>query len=678
MPNFTIQAPDGRQITIQANDQDTAIRGAQSWAAANPKAGTQGPAQPKGLAANFWAPLANVLPEVGRQVSAAEKQFGHDARVTYAPANADEQLTSAKERLTGALTGVPPTLGADALGVIGAPITGAYTALFGQPVANIANAVNDRYHVMPGKEADPQAIGALASMAVPMVGEASAVRGAAARLPTSTAQAFAPPSMASRVAKFDQAGVAPTLAAVGPNGSARVAKFAAENPFVGGKPTAALKSSIADTGRAASDLAAQFGDAGSRDATGATVQSGAQAFAQGTGANLPPDVARSLSSQRLTFGDKARALYTRVDRLVGDSSAPIPLKNTTKAVGDAMTQFDDPGLAATFKNGVINNIGANLLDANGHISWRDAQLLRTNIRTKLLADPALRGTISDAQVNSIYDGLTQDLANGAAQLGGPQAARAWGQANQFYRAGQARIQGALGSAFDAKSGEAAYDGVVNSAMDGGKADVQRLLTVKRSLKPDDWGDVAATALQRMGRPTPGAASVADGEEPFSVGSFVTNYNRMSPAGRDVLFGAKGGGGARAQALRAQLDNLAQVASMQKDVESAANHSNTGVIVQGGATVAGLANPHTFGPTVLSLAGVRGLGEVMTNPKFVRWLAGTARAPAEAMPARIDALRQIAKDEPAIAAALPGITSEIQRLQQAPQQTTQPQPEPVGP
>jgi len=37
MPEFTIKAPDGRQITIRANDQQTALRGAQEWAKANPK-----------------------------------------------------------------------------------------------------------------------------------------------------------------------------------------------------------------------------------------------------------------------------------------------------------------------------------------------------------------------------------------------------------------------------------------------------------------------------------------------------------------------------------------------------------------------------------------------------------------------------------------------------------------
>jgi len=49
MAVFTIQAPDGRKIKIDADDEATAIRGAQEWTAANPKAiSLQGKVEPKG------------------------------------------------------------------------------------------------------------------------------------------------------------------------------------------------------------------------------------------------------------------------------------------------------------------------------------------------------------------------------------------------------------------------------------------------------------------------------------------------------------------------------------------------------------------------------------------------------------------------------------------------------
>ncbi len=52
MPNYTIQAPDGRKITIEAGDEQTALRGAQEWAKANP---------PKPKAAKDAEVVANAL-----------------------------------------------------------------------------------------------------------------------------------------------------------------------------------------------------------------------------------------------------------------------------------------------------------------------------------------------------------------------------------------------------------------------------------------------------------------------------------------------------------------------------------------------------------------------------------------------------------------------------------------
>lgn len=55
MAVFTIQAPDGRKIKIQAPDQDTALRGAQEWVTANPVDAPPAGAQPGSKAYADWA-----------------------------------------------------------------------------------------------------------------------------------------------------------------------------------------------------------------------------------------------------------------------------------------------------------------------------------------------------------------------------------------------------------------------------------------------------------------------------------------------------------------------------------------------------------------------------------------------------------------------------------------------
>ena len=73
MPTFTIQAPDGRKITIQAADQATALRGAQQWATANPARGSspQGATDP---ITGYLTTAARAVPgltELGAGYSAA-------------------------------------------------------------------------------------------------------------------------------------------------------------------------------------------------------------------------------------------------------------------------------------------------------------------------------------------------------------------------------------------------------------------------------------------------------------------------------------------------------------------------------------------------------------------------------------------------------------------------------
>lgn len=68
MAVFTIQTPDGRKLKIEAADQATAIRGAQEWTAANPKAvALQGEVTPKGSTG-----------EVSQNVQGLDAQGGYD------------------------------------------------------------------------------------------------------------------------------------------------------------------------------------------------------------------------------------------------------------------------------------------------------------------------------------------------------------------------------------------------------------------------------------------------------------------------------------------------------------------------------------------------------------------------------------------------------------------------
>jgi hypothetical protein len=193
--------------------------------------------------------------------------------------------------------------------------------------------------------------------------------------------------------------------------------------------------------------------------------------------------------------------------------------------------------------------------------------------------------------------------------------------------------------------------VLAAATNGGSRNIARLQAVRQSLQPDEWRTFVATVVDEMGRAPAGHPFAAEGA--FSVSEWATRYNRLTEEGRQVLFGSRASpGGANSGGdfidLRRAMDNLAQVAGMQRAVERATNTSNSAVAGQTIGTGAGIiANPVL---AIGTLTGVAGIGEAMTNAAFVRWLTSASQAGATpgGMRRQLAALAQIAARDPALA------------------------------
>lgn len=306
----------------------------------------------------------------------------------------------------------------------------------------------------------------------------------------------------------------------------------------------------------------------------------------------------------------------------------------------------------------LENDGAN-------VRFNDLRELRTWVRNAQ-RDPELRRSISDAGLQRIEGALTADVYNNAERLGGAQALNKLRRADAYYRTGSERIKNALQAFDSAGSGEQAYDRVVQAASSKGGADIRKLARLKRSLAADDWGDVASTVLSSLGKPSAGAANAAE-EGAFSIDRFLTGYANMSPLGREVLFGARGGGGAQAARLHRELENLAEVAGYVKDLKGGANNSKSAVAGQTLATMAGLVNPTTAIPTGLALGSGAGVGEILTNPRFVRMLAEITTASktdpqrAAKMAERFNTLT--GEGRPRLAAAIPTVVGDSTAVNQ---------------
>lgn len=432
---------------------------------------------------------------------------------------------------------------------------------------------------------------------------------------------------ALKIAQFDKAGVRPTAAAVAPSHSLApsATKAIAENWLAGGRARGAIQGSLDDTAQASKTLAGKYGTAATPEVTGGNVRAGLQAWNQ-------------------TFKQRAENIYTKaLGPLVAAPAAPI---ETERTIGDILNRVT-PGTASAqiIIPRQMTKIAEALQNDQGKLSFGDLRAWRTWVR-EAQKEPSIAQGIDAGSLERLEGALTTDIYRSADQIGGPKALRQLQQADLFYRTGIERVKRSLAPFMDPRGTDAgAYQRIIGLASDGGRQNTRSLIALKQSLPQSQWRDVAASLIDNMGNVKPGAPNAAQ-PGAFSVENFVTNYAKMSPQGRAVLFGKTGGGNGAATTLSGELDNLAQVAGMQKGVERMANHSHSGLSFQNISTLGGLFSGVATIPTALALAGEAVTGEALTNPAFVRWFAAAGRQRA-VTPQAIRQLGFLAARDPAL-------------------------------
>lgn len=476
---------------------------------------------------------------------------------------------------------------------------------------------------------------------------AAAIGAGLSRLGGATAPS---PSTVNDVSAFERANVPPIFAAARGQESAPLTMAIAENPL-GGNVRRNLQASANATRDEAQRLAGQYGAPLARESAGEAIQGGVNrwaAQAQPGPTDLPG--AYATPSRLWSFDSKASALYDHVlgrisgqeDAMLsggarGASGAPMvgdmpPLTvttNTQAALNAVLGRVRNPALQAEVTDPQLAR-WANLFSDPGQVHFGDLRAFRTYVRN-LQRAPMLRQGVDDAGLQRLEGALTQDIAQSASNIGGPQAAHVLARVDKFYRVGNQRIQTALAPFADARNPGQAYDRIIQLASDRTGANTPALLSLKRTLRPDEFRSVQATVIDRMGRVNSGAVNALE-EEAFSLDNFVTNYAKLSPQGRSVLFGSRGGGAS--DDLASALDNLAYVAGRQKAVKGFTNYSRSGSSLQNIGTIGagfGAAARMAVGDFMPALEfagaglGMRVMGEALTNPRFVRWAVGAAKA-----------------------------------------------------
>jgi len=402
----------------------------------------------------------------------------------------------------------------------------------------------------------------------------------------------------------------------------RLTGGASQLPLAAGSIVGGAQKVSNEAQKALDAIAGLAGGSTTREAAGEAALTGAQAFIKNS---------RS----------KVEALYTKAKALGG--SEPVDLVEARKAL-DAETP-DLQGVPGGSK--ILEKVAKLRADLDGTFPVQGVRQMRTEWRDEFIKDN-LRGTNLERIVNKALDAADQDIVSSLNARGKGEAARLYAEAAAAHKERIGVIDQVLAPIIGNK-GEApkSFEQVLTALETATKTNGGRLGKFLSSLPPEDAASVRGTLVQELGRANAGAQNAAG--DAFSIGSFLTNWNKMSGSAKSQMFGGE---------LRAALEDLARVAQGSKEAQRFANSSNTGSVVGGVALGANLAS--FFAAPVSSTAallGQYGAGKLLASPKFARWLAKMPSNPALAEK-HVSALSKIAANDNVIAADVTALQQEL--------------------
>ncbi len=515
--------------------------------------------------------------------------------------------------------------------------------------------------------------GALTEIGAVGVGSA-AFQGLANRLASGAARReTAMNNIRGRAREFVEAQVRPFLAAV--RGSSRgrgatdsiaapVTMMLAEN-MVGGNVRRNLSGAIDDVARGVQRLSGRDGEPQTGVVAGEEIQGAIRRYSRGDPAQSPPPGAArdpmSVPTREWSLPQKAEALYddtfealdydARQQQVGGVQGEVLSLASTQRVMDEIVGGISGTRSRERLTNPtlrtIVDEMSADLAD--GSLSFADMRRWRTAIR-EMKGDDQLRQGISRAELQRIYAALSDDIYRSADNIGG-QAAQDLRKIDDWYARESQMIENQLSHYYGADGGESAFRRVFQDARKGGN--LRRLQALSESLRDDQRRTLASSIINDLGAPPGGRAHLGQ----FDLDAFVTAYQNISPAARNVLFGGRGLG-----TLAGDLDNLARVAGYMKEVRGFTNWSRSGqaagnlasmsaIATAGGAALAGNIVP-AMG-VALGFLGMRLTGELLTNPGFVRLLVQAPKAGQTVSGARawMRRLAELAARDPAVAALL---------------------------
>lgn len=303
-------------------------------------------------------------------------------------------------------------------------------------------------------------------------------------------------------------------------------------------------------------------------------------------------------------------------------------------VGQPPIQFKPEPLISQPETGsIVRQVAGSMAD--GKLPYEAVKKLRTLVGAEL-ENPSIVSDVPRSKWKAVYAALSQDM-QAAADNAGPAARSALNRANAYHSAGMSRID-ALSRVIDKNGGPEA---IFNAATSGTKDGATTLRTVMQSLKPDEQKVLASTMIRRLGKATAGQQN-AEGSQ-FSMSTFLTNWNKLSPQAKSNLFGRFGDG------LSDDMDAVARMAgNVRAGSKVFANPSGTATAGAGLTAMGTFIGSLLTGHPVAAAAVAGGAGtanltaRLMTNPAFVRFLRRRIESPFPTMGANTAALYDLSR------------------------------------
>lgn len=339
------------------------------------------------------------------------------------------------------------------------------------------------------------------------------------------------------------------------------------------------------------------------------------------------------------FQGQASKLYDDLSDKI-DDAGQVGVNRSFQALDElANPVAGAPGISDVLANDKITALRNALAsdatqDAEGNLSLSFGALkaLRTRIG-QMLSTSEIVADAPRAELKRIYAAVTEDMGDAAINAG---AQKEFTRANRFWKSGIKRIDDQLQNIAQKVNDEDVFLQATR-----GKEGATRIRAARRSLKPEEWDVVSKTVLKRFGKLPPGQQDAFG--EGFSVDRWLTDINKLSPEARDAIFGGTN--------MAGPIKNLQKVAGEVKAAGrvgfnpsgTAQGLTQVALLGSGAALLTGNVTPALLAGTTALTANRAAV--LMSNPAFVRWLAGSAQIAPERLPGYIGRLSNLGQNNP---------------------------------